>query len=62
MYTQGSPVEIRIPTHWNLIGRSVTYHATCVLAQQYSSTTLASLRNHSWKENSVHVQKKSSYF
>jgi len=24
MYMQGSPVEIQIPAHWNLIGRSMT--------------------------------------
>jgi hypothetical protein len=29
--------------------------ATCAFAQQYSSTTLASVRFHSRNENSVHV-------
>jgi hypothetical protein len=55
MYKKGSPVEIRNPTHWNLVGRSVTDPATCAIAQQYSSTTLDSLRFHSCNENSAHV-------
>jgi len=55
MYTKDSLVEIRTPTHWNLIGRSMTDPATRTIAQQHSSTTLVSVRFHSRNENSVHV-------
>jgi hypothetical protein len=52
MYVQGSLVEIQTPTHWNLIGRSMNRPASCVVCQQYSSTTFIfiSLRFHSRKE------------
>jgi hypothetical protein len=46
MYMQGSPVEIQIPAHWNLIGRSMTA-PTAVL----SPATFVSLRLYSRKEN-----------
>jgi hypothetical protein len=45
-----SPVEIQIPTHWNLIGRSITSSTPYVIAQQYSSATFVSLRFHSLKQ------------
>lgn len=44
-YIQGSPAEIKTPTRWNLIGRSVTAPPH-VIAQQYSPTTFVSLRFH----------------
>jgi hypothetical protein len=48
MPAQGSPVETQNPTHWNLIGRIMTVPLpSCVIAQQYSSPTLVSLRFHS---------------
>jgi hypothetical protein len=40
MYAEESPAQIQTPTHWNLIGLSLT-------AKQYSSATL---RFHSHKE------------
>jgi hypothetical protein len=44
-------VEIKTPTQWNLIGRSMTAPAACVIAPQYSSSTFVSLRSHSRKQN-----------
>jgi len=43
VYTQLSQVEIETPTHWNLIGRSVTTLLPGTVAQQYSSTTFVLL-------------------
>ena len=55
---QRSSVEIKAPTHWNLIGRSMTDGpAACVIAQQYSSKICLSLRVHSRKEKFRHVTK-----
>jgi hypothetical protein len=34
---KGSPDETHFPAHWNLISRSKTAPAACVIAQQYSS-------------------------
>jgi len=51
---QRRPVEIRTPTHRNLIGRSKT---ACVIAQQYSSANIASPLLCPCKENSVLVLK-----
>lgn len=50
VYTQLSQVEIETPTHWNLIGRSVTTLLPGTVAQQYSSTTFVLLWFHSCKE------------
>ena len=47
IYVQGRPVEIHARTHRNLIGRSMTAPAACVIAQQYSFATFVSLRFHS---------------
>ena len=47
---QGSPVEIQIAAHSNLIGRIMTA-PMAVIAQQYSSATFVSLRLYSRKEN-----------
>jgi len=45
-YIKESPVEIQNPAHWNLIGSSMTAHDSCVIAQQYSSAIIVSLRCH----------------
>jgi hypothetical protein len=45
VYTQRNALEIQTPTQWNLI--SVAY---CVIAQQYSSATIVSLRFHPHEE------------
>lgn len=44
-----SPDEIQTQTHRKLIGRSMTAPAACVIAQQYSSATVVSLRFQSHK-------------
>jgi hypothetical protein len=44
-----SSVEIRTPTHRNLISFSMTFPSP-VIAQQYSSATFLSLRLHFYKE------------
>jgi hypothetical protein len=46
---EGSPAEIQTPTHWKLIGHSMTAPPP-VIAQHYSSYTFVSLRFHSRKE------------
>ena len=50
-YIQGSAVETQATTHWDLVGSSVQrYHSfVCVIAQQYSPATFASLRIRSSK-------------
>jgi hypothetical protein len=53
---KGSPVEIQTPAHWNLIDHSVTAPPP-VIAQQYSSATLVSLRLHCGRKNSAHLSK-----
>jgi hypothetical protein len=50
VHIQGDAVEIQTPTHWNLIGSSMTAPAACVIAQQYSSATFILLVFHSRKE------------
>jgi hypothetical protein len=45
MYMTGSPAEIQIQAHWNLIGRSSTAPPH-VIAQQYSSATFVLLLHH----------------
>jgi hypothetical protein len=42
MHTQESSDEIQTPTHWNLIGSSMTAPPP-VIAHQYSSTAFVSL-------------------
>jgi hypothetical protein len=32
--------DVQTPTHWNLVGRSMTTPSPCVIAQEYSSVTL----------------------
>ena len=49
MYDKNTPAETQTPTHWNLIGSSMTASPS-VIAQQYSSATLPSLRVHSLKD------------
>jgi len=39
------------PTHWKLLGRSTTAPSHDVIAQQYSSATVVSLRSQSREEN-----------
>ena len=53
MYMQRSPVEIRTPAGWNVIGHSITRPAACVIAQQYSSGTFIPAR-----KNSARVRKR----
>jgi hypothetical protein len=43
MYKQRRPGEIQTPTQWNLIARSMTAPPP-VIAQQYSSAMLVSMR------------------
>ena len=62
MYVQGSPVEIQIPADWNLIANRKERLAACVITQQYSSSTLVSLRFHSSKEEFGADLKKMSLF
>jgi hypothetical protein len=49
--TQRNPAEIQTPTHWYLIGRSMTAPPPCVIAQQYFPSTLVSMRFNFLKEN-----------
>jgi len=42
-YTNRSLSEIQTPKRWNLIARSKTLPAACVITQQYSSATFVSL-------------------
>jgi hypothetical protein len=48
---KGVQLEFQTPSHWNLISRSTTAPVACVIAQQYSSATVVSLRFHPRKEN-----------
>jgi Na+(H+)/acetate symporter ActP len=42
-------MKAKLPTHWNLIARSMNAPSVCVIAQQYTSATFISLRFHSRK-------------
>jgi hypothetical protein len=43
MYIKWSPLEIKSPTHCNLIGLGMTVPPPPVIAQQYSSATFVPL-------------------
>jgi hypothetical protein len=43
---QGSPAEVQLGTHWNLIGRSMIALPPVLSRSSYSSYTLGSLRFH----------------
>jgi hypothetical protein len=49
VYIEGIHFDIQTPTHWRMIGRSITAPPP-VIAQQYSSTTFIALSFHSSKE------------
>jgi hypothetical protein len=48
-YMQECPAAIQTPAQWNLIDRSMSAPAVCVITQQYSSATFISLRFHARK-------------
>ena len=58
MCIEGSPTEILIQIHWNLMGLSMTTPNACDIAQQYSSATFVSLRFHTRKEKKWRSLKK----
>jgi len=51
-------IETHTLTRWNLIGLGITAPGTCVIAQQYSSTTFFSLPFHSCTEKFGALTKK----